>query len=79
MSIPGFKTVIDIRVIAPRERHPLIFQTFDALQPGESFLLVTDHQPRPLYYQFLNERPHQFEWMVLEEGPEVWRTHIIRL
>jgi uncharacterized protein (DUF2249 family) len=27
----------------------------------------------------VNERPHQFEWMLLEEGPEVWRTRIIRV
>ena len=43
---------LDVRVIPPREKHPAIFQTFAALQPGESFVLVNDHDPRPLRYQF---------------------------
>ncbi|MCO5214808.1 MAG: DUF2249 domain-containing protein [Thermomicrobiales bacterium] len=33
---------IDVRPIAPRERHPLLFQTFDDLAAGESFELVND-------------------------------------
>ena len=27
--------LIDVRTIAPRERHPLIFSTFGALQSGQ--------------------------------------------
>lgn len=69
---------IDVRTIVPRDRHPLIFKTFDELKPGESFELVNDHAPKPLYYQFLHERPDQFEWEYLEEGPEVWRVRISR-
>ena len=40
-----------MRPIIPRERHPLLFQTFDDLAVGESFELVNDHDPKPLYYQ----------------------------
>lgn len=69
---------LDVRTIQPRDRHPMIFSTFDALQPGESFELVNDHAPTPLYYQFLHERPDQFEWDKLEEGPETWRVTITR-
>lgn len=69
---------VDVRTIAPRERHPLIFATFDALQPGESFELVNDHAPTPLYYQFLHERPDSFEWAYQEQGPDVWRVTITR-
>lgn len=72
----GQSTLIDVRRLAPRERHPLIFQTFDELAPGEAFILVNDHDPRPLYYQFLHERPEQFTWNYLEQGPEVWRVRI---
>jgi len=72
------KTTIDVRFIPPRERHPLIFQTFDALQPGELFLLVNDHAPTPLYYQFLHERANQFTWEYVQEGPEVWQVRIGR-
>jgi len=72
----NLKTTIDVRTIPPRERHPLIFQTFDDLQSGEAFELVNDHEPKPLYYQFLHERPDQFNWTYLEEGPETWRVRI---
>lgn len=71
--------VIDVRFIPPRERHPMIFETFDLLQPGEAFELVNDHEPRPLYYQFLHERPEQFDWTYLAEGPDVWRVRIGKL
>ena len=67
---------LDVRVLAPRERHPKIFDMFDSLNPGESFELVNDHAPTPLYYQFLHERPGQFTWEYLEEGPETWRVRI---
>lgn len=72
------KNTIDVRFILPRDRHPLIFQTFDALQAGEAFLLVNDHAPTPLYYQFLHERENQFVWDYVEEGPEVWKVRIGR-
>ena len=56
----------------------MIFETFDHLNPGESFELVNDHAPTPLYYQFLHERPDSFEWDAMEEGPETWRVRITR-
>lgn len=71
--------VIDVREIAPAQRHPLIFNTFEALQPGESFLLVNDHDPKPLYYQFKYERAGKFTWEYLEEGPLDWRVRIGKL
>jgi uncharacterized protein (DUF2249 family) len=67
---------LDVRVIPPREKHPTIHRTFDALQPGEQFVLVNDHNPKPLYYEFTAERPGQFTWSALEEGPTVWRIAI---
>ena len=67
---------IDVREIPPRERHPLLFRTFDEFAPGTSFLLVNDHDPKPLYYQFMAERPGQLGWDYLEEGTEVWRVRI---
>ena len=69
---------LDVRVIPPREKHPTIFQTFDALQPGESFVLVNDHDPFPLRYQFEATRPGRFGWEYLEQGPLVWRVQISR-
>ena len=71
-------TTIDVRVIPPRERHPLLFKTFRELAPGASFFLVNDHDPRPLYYQFQAELGEPFGWEYLEQGPEVWKVRIAR-
>jgi uncharacterized protein (DUF2249 family) len=48
---------LDVREIAPRERHELIFATLDRLTPGQAFVLINDHDPKPLYYQFQAEQP----------------------
>jgi uncharacterized protein (DUF2249 family) len=69
-------TTLDVRTLAPRERHPLIFRTFDALAPGASLVLVNDHDPKPLYYQFKAESSAEFTWDYLEQGPDVWRVAI---
>jgi uncharacterized protein (DUF2249 family) len=67
---------LNVTTIAPRERHPLIFSTFDELPSGGAFILVNDHDPKPLYYQFLHERQGLFGWEYLQEGPEQWRVKI---
>lgn len=69
---------IDVRTIAPRERHPLIFASFDRLAPNESLELVNDHDPAPLRLQFDNQFPGGFSWEYLERGPEIWRVSITR-
>lgn len=71
-------TILDVREMAPRDRHPTILSTFDALPPGRALELVNDHDPRPLRYQFEAELPGAFTWEYLEEGPEVWRVRIGR-
>lgn len=69
---------LDVREVAPRIRHPLIFSTFDGLQPGQSFVLVNDHDPKPLFYQFQAERSGEFHWEYLATGPEEWQVRITR-
>lgn len=68
--------LVDVRPIPPRDRHALIFGTFEALRPGEALELVNDHDPKPLRYQFAAERENTFTWTYLESGPEVWRVEI---
>ncbi len=70
---------LDVRQIPPPQKHPTIFQTFDNLAPGQSFILINDHDPRPLYYQFAHEREGLFSWEYLEKGPELWRVQIGRV
>ena len=72
------ETIIDVRMIAPRLRHPMIFNTFQNLNAGEAFLIVNDHDPRPLHYQFAAEYPNSFEWAYEQQGPEVWQVRVTR-
>ncbi len=70
---------LDVRELVPRLRHERIFATFHNLKPGGAFVLVNDHDPKPLYYQFQAEHAGQFSWDYLEQGPEVWRVRIGRI
>lgn len=70
------ESVLDIRPLHPAQRHPLIFQRFEALPPGAWFVLVNDHDPKPLYYQFQAERAGQFTWDYELQGPNEWRVRI---
>lgn len=67
---------LDVRDIPPAGRHPMIFGVFEALQPGTSFILVNDHDPKPLYYQLTFEHEGELVWEYLEEGPETWRVRV---
>ncbi len=69
-------SVVDVRTLVPAQRHRKIFELVDQLEPGKSFVLVNDHDPKPLYYQLEAEYPRQFSWDYLERGPDVWRVEI---
>lgn len=68
--------VLDVRELPPAKRHSLIFSTFGQLAPGVAFVLVNDHDPKPLRYQFDAEMPGQVGWDYIEAGPKVWRVRI---
>lgn len=70
---------VDIRPLPPRERHPLIFSTFNQLAAGQAMELINDHDPQPLHHQFQAELPGRFAWEYLEQGPDTWRVAITRL
>lgn len=75
-DVPG--TVIDVRQLMPHTRHATIFAAFDELTPGASLVLVSDHDPKPLHYQFGVQRAGAFGWEYLEQGPAAWRVRISR-
>lgn len=69
---------LDVRDLPPAQRHESIFAAYRALAPGTGFVLVSDHDPKPLRYQFEAEHAGQFTWESLEAGPEAWRVRIGR-
>lgn len=64
--------------LAPALKHPTILQKFDSLQNGESFLLINDHDPIPLYYEMKAEKGEVFNWKKIEDGPDVWKVEITK-
>lgn len=76
--MPAQSIELDVRTIPPRDKHPSIFRAFDGLASGQTLTLVNDHDPRPLRYQLMAERPDTFDWEYEEQGPEVWRVSIRR-
>jgi uncharacterized protein (DUF2249 family) len=74
----GTDSILDVRSEPPVRRHELIFDTYHALQPGEAFVLVNDHDPKPLWYQFDAEYSGAYSCDYLEQGPTVWRVRIGR-
>jgi uncharacterized protein (DUF2249 family) len=70
------EVVVDVRAMIPRERHPKIFNTWHSLAEGGAMLLVNDHDPVPLYYQFATEHRGGFRWEYVERGPETWQVRI---
>lgn len=70
---------LDVTQIEPKFKHSTIFQRFDALAGGESFVIHNDHDPKPLYYQMVAERGQTFDWEYILEGPQFWEVKISKL
>ena len=68
----------DAREIPCSIKHGLIMEQWRLLKPGRSFVLVNDHDPIPLYYQFSALFPGEFDWTYEERGPEVFAVRIAR-
>ncbi len=67
---------IDVRSLAPHERHERIFASFNGLPQGGALELVNDHDPAGLHRQFKSNFHGLFTWDYLEQGPELWRVRI---
>ena len=77
-SLMSADPILDVRTDPHARRHTLILGSYSELAPGAGFVLVNDHDPKPLYYQFDAEYKGQFTWDYLEQGPQVWRVRIGR-
>src|SRR5512142_3378956 len=69
---------LDVRQMPPRERHPAILSAWDQLEPGHALLLINDHDPLPLYFEFSCQHGGTFRWDYLERGPETWQVRITK-
>lgn len=69
----------DARRVPCRVKHAQIFQRWAELPVGGHFVLINDHDPVPLYYQFQALFPEAFDWEYLVDGPTEFQVRITRL
>ncbi len=74
-----FAKTVNATEYPPHQKHMVIFETFDSLELGQAMLLINDHDPVPLHYQFRLEREDKFSWEYIEQGPETFRIKITRV
>jgi uncharacterized protein (DUF2249 family) len=78
-SITTPSPTIDIRRLgACADRKALVLATFDALGHGERLVVVNDHMPSGLRTHFEEHRPGAFDWVALDQGPDVFRVEITK-
>ena len=70
---------IDIEKVPQPDRHRLIFETFDKVLLHEAVVLNINHDPKPLYFQFLFERSGQFSWDKTSMPDGTFRIEITRI
>src|SRR5881275_2228472 len=66
----GCDKVMDVRPIPCSVKHGLIIKSWLELAVGDHFILLNDHDPVPLYYQFAAQWPGAFTWEHLVKSPE---------
>ena len=67
---------LDVREYPPAKRHDLIFERYHELGDGESFLLVNDHDPKPLYYHMQEEFEGDLLWKYRQREDGEWIVEI---
>jgi uncharacterized protein (DUF2249 family) len=71
--------VLDVRPIPCSIKHGLIINTWFNLPVGDHFVLLNDHDPVPLRYQFEAEFGSACKWEYLEQGPTDFRVKITKV
>jgi uncharacterized protein (DUF2249 family) len=78
-KLVGTDKIMDVRLIPCSIKHGLIIKQWLELPVGDHFVLLNDHDPVPLYYQFAAQWPNAFIWQHLVKGPDEFRIKITKL
>lgn len=68
----------DVRDLPPQRRHTVLLATFDNLSPGQGFVLLNDHDPKPLSYELRSTRGNVFEWTYRSRAAGAWKVAIVK-
>lgn len=75
-SEPSDFPELDVREYPPAKRHDLVFERYEHLRDGEGFVLVNDHDPKPLSYQLKEEFSGELRWEYLQQNDGEWKVLI---
>lgn len=78
-NLIGTDKIMDVRPIPCSIKHGLIIKQWLELPVGDHFILLNDHDPVPLHYQFAAQWPEAFTWEHLVNSPEECRVKITKL
>ncbi|WP_321112623.1 DUF2249 domain-containing protein [Halorussus salinisoli] len=68
----------DVREMPPQRRHTVLTDTFEQLDPDEGFVLVNDHDPKPLYHELRSTHGDVIDWEYASRDPSEWRVEIVK-
>jgi uncharacterized protein (DUF2249 family) len=74
-----YSATVNATEYPPHLKHKVIFETFAKLNPSESMLLINDHDPKPLRFQFESMFPGAYSWEYVEQGPVNFQVQISKL
>ncbi|HMU98858.1 MAG TPA: DUF2249 domain-containing protein [Chitinophagales bacterium] len=69
---------LDVRVVAPIQRHEFLVELFKNLPVAESFVFINDHDPIPLFYEFKSIYGDVVDWVYLNRGGREWKVKVTR-
>jgi uncharacterized protein (DUF2249 family) len=67
-----------VRDLPPAQRHEQIFAAYDDLKGGTGFVLINDHDPKPLYHEFRSMHGEVVDWEYASRGGGEWRVEIVK-
>lgn len=68
--------VIDCRSKDCNLKYDNIINSFKALREGEAIKLITNSDPKKLYYEMMDKENGNFYWVYVNEGPAEWDVMI---
>lgn len=71
--------VLDARLVPCSGKHAFIFRRWAELATGESFVLLNDHRPEPLRWQFEHLVTGCFEWVEVPPPLGAFAVRLTRL
>lgn len=70
--------MLDISAVAPIFKNDALIEKYDALKPGQSFVLTNNESLTAYYYLLSDERGPNFDWEPLEGEPGKWQSKVVK-